>query len=188
MKRILFTTSVLLVCFSYAELRPVDYDKRICHVVNSNWGWARSINYTAKRYNVSPGLLLAVIYHESGFQQRARPKPVKLLGFIPWQASTAYGYGQIKNETWEWYKENNPGWFQSRTSFSDTLDFIGWYYQLFLKKSNSNYVHRDFYLAYHEGLGGYENGSYQNNQWLINRANEVALRAEIYDEALRSCL
>lgn len=187
MKRKLWMVSLVWTC-SQAVLTPTDYDKRICRVVQSNWGWSYSINKAAKRYDISPGLLLSIIYHESGFQPRVRPKPYKILGFIPWQMSTAYGYGQIKNETWEWYKSHNPGWFQSRTNFTDTLDFIGWYYQLFLKKAKTDYLHRDFYLAYHEGLGGYERGTYHNNKWLMNKANQVALRAELYDEALRECL
>lgn len=187
MKRVLLILSLIQV-YSWAGLRPVDYDRRICHVIKSNFGWTRSIKSASRRHDVSPGLLLSIIYHESGFQNQARPKPSKILGFIPWQVSTAYGYGQIKNETWDWYKSHNPGWFQSRTNFSDTLDFIGWYYQLFLKKSSTNLVHRDFYLAYHEGLGGYSRKSYEGNSWLIDKANKVALRAELYNEALRECL
>jgi|AntRauTorckE5430_2_1112549.scaffolds.fasta_scaffold00318_18 hypothetical protein len=173
---------------SFAKLQPVDYDRRICHVIQSNWGWARALKRVSKDYDISPGLLLSVIYHESGFRPNVRPKPYMVFGVIPWQVSSAYGYGQIKQETWDWYKSHNPGWFQSRTQFPDTLNFIGWYYSLFLKKTETKTVHRDFYLAYHEGLGGYQRGTYHGNDWLIKKAESVALRAKLYDEKLNDCL
>lgn len=179
--------SMMIVSFGLA-LGPVDYDRRICRVLKTNWGWSRSLKKVSKRYDISPGLLLSIIYHESGFKPYARPKRDKLLGVIPWQMKTSFGYGQIKDETWKWYQGHNPGWFQSRTNFSDTLHFIGWYYQLFLTKAQSDLIQRDFYLAYHEGLGGYSRGSYDGNEWLLNKANSVVLRAEMYNEALKDCL
>lgn len=172
-----------------AKVEPRDYDKRICHVVSSNWGWSSAIHKTSKRYGISPGLILSVIYHESTFQKDARPPREMLYGVIPWRTSSAYGYGQIKKETWDWYLQSNPGLFQSRTHFSDTVNFIGWYYQLFQKKAKDRtYLARDFYFAYHEGLGGYERGSYEGKESLIKKANAVALRAEVYDQALKDCL
>jgi len=161
--------------------------------VHANWGWSRSLQKAEKQYGVPPGLVLSVIFHESSFKSDARPKQEYILGFIPWNKHTAYGYGQIKNETWEWYKSHHQGLFQSRTNFADTVDFIGWYYQLFLVKNNEETLPfseraAHFYLAYHEGLGGYKRRTYDEKPWLKNKALRVSDRAISYNRQLASCL
>ena len=52
----------------------------------------------------------------------------KLFGFIPSsRPSTAFGYAQITNPTWEWYKNKTGNQNASRANFNDVTDFIGWY-------------------------------------------------------------
>ena len=43
------------------------------------------------------------------------------------------------------------------------------------------------YLAYHEGRTGYANGSYNDKAWLVDIADKVQSRAELYDAQLRAC-
>jgi hypothetical protein len=183
--RILLSLLLLSGCDSF---RPIEYDKHICRVVLANWGWRQALNEVSEEYGVSPGLVLSVIFHESSFNAQARPKSGYVLGLIPWQNSSAYGYGQIKSETWTWYLEKKPGLFRSRTNFTDTAYFIGWYYELFVDRSNAKDVAHDFYLAYHEGLGGYKRKTFQNNEWLLNKAAKVSQRAAHYDTQLKKCL
>ncbi|MCP8352625.1 hypothetical protein [Candidatus Synchoanobacter obligatus] len=185
--------TLLLILAGCGRFPPDTYDNHICQVVQSHWGWAKPLRHVSEEYHISPGLVLSVIFHESSFRAQARPERKSVLGFVPWTVSSAYGYGQIKDETWAWYKSHRPGYFQSRTQFSDTVDFIGWYYQIFRRKNplesfNDMQVARDFYFAYHEGLGGYQRKTYASQAWLINKAERVAKRASEYNQQLVNCL
>ena len=186
-------TSVICLLSGCATPSTDDYDNHICSVVDAGWGWKNALQQAKAGYGVSPGLVLSVIYHESSFNAQARPDRELIWGFIPWRTRTEYGYGQIKKETWEWYKGHHPGVFQSRTSFADTVDFIGWYFQIFRGKTEQSVfgeydIDKHFYLAYQQGLGGYSRGSYENNKWLLNKARRVAERAMKYDKELSKCL
>ena len=43
------------------------------------------------------------------------------------------------------------------------------------------------YLAYHDGRAGYARGSYKSKAWLVDVAQKVARRAEIYNIQLSNC-
>ena len=45
----------------------------------------------------------------------------------------------------------------------------------------------NLYLAYHEGQGGFQKGSYQSKPWLVTVAKKVAARSEQYAGQLKSC-
>ena len=95
---------------------------------------------------------MAIIKQESSFIADARPERRKLLGFIPWKRVTsARGYAQAVDGTWEMYLNDRGGWFVSRNDFEDSVDFVGWYNykthkQLGISVNNA----RALYLAYHE--------------------------------------
>ncbi|MEC7030568.1 MAG: transglycosylase SLT domain-containing protein [Pseudomonadota bacterium] len=183
---------VLLVLGGCSKLTYQDYSNNICKVVSSHYGWRSALSQTQKKYGISPGLVLSVIFHESSFKAEARPPKEKLLGFIPWQTATAYGYAQVKDETWAWYKSHNPGVFQSRNQFPDAVDFIAWYYKMFhLRLEKEGYdddvTAADFYLAYHDGIGGFLQGTWREKQWVVLKAEKVAQLAEQYDQQLKQC-
>ena len=170
-----------------------DYSDNICKVVNGHYGWQSALKRTEKQYGISSGLILSVIFYESSFKASARPPADKLMGFIPWQSATAFGYAQVKNESWDWYKSHNPGYFQSRTHFSDSVKFIGWYYQVFLARlEKEHYTKRisdsDFYIAYHDGIGGFLQQGWRENEWLINKSQQVADLASHYNRQLKHCM
>ena len=56
---------------------------------------------------------------ESAFQNRIKPERTKLLGLIPWKRkSSALGYSQAIDATWDWYrKENNKPLVNSMYKF-----------------------------------------------------------------------
>lgn len=184
--RIPLLLSLLAGCAK--RLPFVAYDDCICCVVDANWGWKTVLKKTSNRHSISPGLVMSIIFNESSFKQYARPKEEHLWGWFSYQRSSAYGYAQIKDETWQWYRSHNPGWFQSRTQFSDSADFIGWYYDLFIDRFPDHQNAADFYLAYHEGLGGYKRETYRSKKWLVEKSKHVAERAAQYDQQLLDCL
>lgn len=184
-------TSLLLLT-GCTDLPPKSFDDA-CVLAYSQSGWAKTLADAQDEYQVPPGLVMSVIFHESTFNAQARPPRQTVLGFIPWRKSTAYGYAQIKNETWQWYKDKHPGLLKSRTHFSDSVDFIGWYYTLFRERTQNSIVGdydigKHFYLAYHDGLGGHSRKSYEGNKWLLAKARKVSERAMMYDKQLANCL
>jgi hypothetical protein len=132
---------------------------------------------------------LAIIYQESKFVDDARPPRGRFLWLIPWgRASSAYGYAQAKDETWNWYIQKTGNRGADRDDFSDAVDFIGWYLDTshrILGISRSDAYNQ--YLAYHEGQGGYKRKTYNKKPWLINVARKVEKRARSYQYQLARC-
>ncbi len=44
------------------------------------------------------------------------------------------------------------------------------------------------YLAYHEGIGGYQRKTYLQKPWLIQVARKVKARSQIYQAQLNRCI
>ena len=112
------------------------------------------------------------------------------LGFFPTgRLSSAFGYAQAIDSTWETYQEKSGNRFSSRTSFSDSVDFIGWYAtetnrNLKLRKSD---VYNQ-YLAYHQGHAGFKRGTYKQKPNLIKAAKRTENNAVKYNSQLKNCL
>jgi hypothetical protein len=102
--------------------------------------------------------------------------------------SSAYGYSQALDGTWEEYQRDEGGRSAKRDRITDATDFMGWYMheseqRLGLAKSDAAAQ----YLAYHEGRTGFVNQSYENKPWLMDVAAAVASRSEIYRVQLAQC-
>ncbi|MDP3589075.1 MAG: hypothetical protein Q8R54_00865, partial [Methylobacter sp.] len=119
----------------------------------------------------------------------AQPPRPWLLGFIPLpRASSAYGYAQAKDETWEGYQDKAGSWGADRDEFSDAADFIGWYCNIsHTRLGISKLDAKKLYLAYHEGHGGYQRKSYLQKEGLVQIADKVARRAKLFQSQLREC-
>lgn len=132
---------------------------------------------------------MAIIYHESKFRRKAKPPRRYILGVIPGERrSSAYGYSQALNSTWDAYVTETNNYGARRTNFDDSMDFVGWYMtkSTRLAKIPLNDAYHQ-YLAYHEGWTGFRNGSYRNKQWLMRVASEVFTTANNYRQQLRGC-
>ena len=132
---------------------------------------------------------MAIIHQESRFNASAKPPRTKLLWLIPWnRPSTAYGYSQALTTTWSLYKRERGGYFSSRDRFTDATDFIGWYAnQAYIRAGIPRNDPYALYLAYHEGIGGYQTKTYLKKSWLMLVAQKVNARAQLYHAQLASC-
>lgn len=161
----------------------------LCKIFNENPHWYRAAKSVERRWRVPVPVQMAILHQESHFVASARPPRTKLLAFIPWKRpSTAYGYSQALNGTWALYRNSAGGLFSSRTNFADAVDFIGWYANQAYRKAGiprSNAY--DLYLAYHEGIGGYQRKTYLRKGWLMPVARKVAYRAQIYRSQQAYC-
>ena len=160
-----------------------------CIIFDQKKNWYKSTKKSYDKWNVPIALQLAIINQESSFQQFAKPKRKKFLWFIPGnRPTTAFGYAQVTNPTWNWYKLSNGKKNVSRANFSDVTDFIGWYSEQSTKIlgiSKNDFYNQ--YLAYHEGHGGWKKETFKSKKWLIDVAKKVETVANKYNNQLKQC-
>jgi hypothetical protein len=188
-KKIFIVFSLLILMASCASNIPPSTTTDVCKIFKERYSWYKAAKKTEKRWKVPVYVSMAIIKQESSFIADARPGRTKLLGFIPWKRVTsARGYAQAVDGTWEMYLKDRGGWFVSRNDFEDSVDFVGWYNykthkQLGISLTNA----RALYLAYHEGRGGYKRGSYRTKPWLLSVADKVQRQSDRYKAQYQGC-
>jgi len=182
---ILLVGVLLVGCVS----QPPRDVNNICNVFRQYPGWYKDALDVQKRWLVPVPVQMAIIHQESKFDARAKPGRQKLLWVIPWRRpSTAYGYTQALDGTWALYRNSAGSLFASRNDFTAGVDFIGWYAnQAYTRAGISRNDPYALYLAYHEGVSGYQNKTYLKKHWLIGVAHKVRARASLYQAQLASC-
>jgi hypothetical protein len=171
---------------SYSAPRQLD---DACAIIRERPQYLRAMEKTERRWNVPVHVQMATIYQESKFIGNARTPYTYTLGVIPMgRQSTAYGYSQALNGTWEEYQKSAGGRRSKRDDIEDATDFMGWYMD---ESSRSLGISKDDaeaqYLAYHEGRNGYASQSYEGKPWLQDVAAAVGKRSELYREQLQYC-
>ncbi|MFK5951055.1 MAG: hypothetical protein QM500_20060 [Methylococcales bacterium] len=161
----------------------------ICKVFQEKDDWYADAKTSYERWGLPIHINMAIMYQESHFVADAKPPRPKLLGFIPWfRSSSAYGYAQAQDGTWNDYLNNAGDWGADRDDFADATDFIGWYCSISHKKLGIPLLAtKNLYLAYHEGHGGYIRKTYLKKRWLINTSSKVAKMAQQYKTQLLRC-
>ena len=183
---LLFVFVFLLVGCATRPPRDVN---NLCNIFREHPRWRSDAFDVERRWLVPVAVQMAIMHQESKFNANATPPRTKLLWVIPWRRpSTAYGYSQALRSTWAEYKRNSGGIWASRDDFADAVDFMGWYAnQAYVKARVSRHNAYQLYLAYHEGIGGYQRKTYLHKPWLMNVAKKVEVRARIYQAQLRVC-
>ncbi|AJE46420.1 lytic transglycosylase [Celeribacter indicus] len=179
----------LLALASCGDGQPPRDAENACSIFRERPHYRRALEASEKKWGVPVHVQMALIYQESTFRPRARPPKTYFLGFIPTgRVSSARGYAQAIDGTWDDYR-NGPGRAgASRSNFRDAADFVGWY----VSDNNralgiSNSDARNSYLAYHEGRTGYRRGSHNGKGWLLSTAGRVSDRAARYQSQLLYC-
>ena len=160
-----------------------------CNILIERSDFVRAFRDADRRWGVEPHVLMAIIYQESKFKANARTPHQYALGVIPLgRQSSAYGYPQALDSTWEEYQKATGSRGARRDDIRDAADSMGWYMTKTTEVTgvSLNDV-RNQYLAYHEGRGGFQRGTYKAKSWLLRIAAEVADRAQVYKSQLSSC-
>lgn len=179
---------VLTGCGGSSSSPPRNLDNA-CSIVDQRPKYLRAMKKTERKWGVPVHVQMATIYQESKFDGDARTPYRFLLGVIPMgRQSSAFGYAQALDGTWDEYRSSTGNRGADRDDIADATDFMGWYMnnttdRLGISKRDA----RNQYLAYHEGQTGYARGSYKSKGWLIDVANSVAARANTYEQQLRRC-
>lgn len=160
-----------------------------CSIVAQNPNWLREMKRTERKWGVPVHVQMATIHQESKFKSDARTPFRYALGVIPMgRQSSAFGFSQALDGTWEEYQRTQGRYGAKRDRFGDSVDFMGWYMngsteRLGISKSDA----RNQYLAYHEGRTGFARGSYNRKSWLLRVSSEVASRSDMYRNQLIGC-
>lgn len=180
---------VLAACGGPREFSAPRNLEDACAIVSERPHYLTAMRRAESRWGVPVAVQMAIIYAESRFIGNARTPYRYSLGVIPMgRQSSAYGYSQALDGTWEEYLRETGSRRARREDIRDATDFIGWYAQKSNERNGiSLHDPRNLYLAYHEGHAGYRRGSYNAKPWLLRVADGVAERAIRYDAQLRAC-
>lgn len=182
------TLMVLASCGGSYNSAPRNLDNA-CSIVKERPEYLRAFRATERKWGVPVHVQMATLYQESKFVGDARPPYRYTLGIIPMgRQSTAFGYSQALDGTWDEYRMDTGSRGAKRDRIRDASDFMGWYMagtreSLGISMSDA----RNQYLAYHEGRTGYARGSYKRKSWLMRVSGDVAARADMYQRQLASC-
>lgn len=185
------TLSTLLFCLLLTGCitAPPNNPSNLCSIFREKSGWYDAADASEKRWGAPIPVQMSIMYQESQYVGDAAPPRNRLLWIIPWtHISSAYGYTQALDSTWDSYKDDTGHGFADRDDFGDATDFIGWYINqssrtLGLSKADAY----SQYLAYYLGAGGYRQGKYRYKPWLRRAAGRVASRSNRYGAQLSSC-
>lgn len=188
-KKNVFFLSILLTLngCKMLENNKTNHPTNACHMLKENEDWLESIHRSSQRWDVPASVILSIIKVESSFVYDA--KPIKEKGFF-WDTyhSSAYGFSQALDGTWNDYKIQTLNASAKRTSFSDSSDFIGWYINNINKATNiKRHDTYNIYLAYHEGIGGYKRKTYKKKRWLIKKAKYIKNLTLTYSKQIKYC-
>ncbi|MDX2483260.1 MAG: lytic transglycosylase [Pseudodonghicola sp.] len=160
-----------------------------CSILAQRPKYKRAFRATERKWGVPMHVQMAVIHQESKFRSDARTPFRYKLGVIPMgRASSAYGYSQALDGTWEEYQKATGHRRAKRDRMRDASDFMGWYMTRSYERNGISLTDaRNQYLAYHEGHTGYSRGSHKSKSWLLRVASDVEQRASTYRAQLKSC-
>lgn len=160
-----------------------------CAIFAEYGDWFADAKAASRRWSVPLPVLLAIIHQESAFRADAKPPRTWTLGFIPGpRPSSAFGYSQALDGTWDRYIAATGNRSADRDEFADAVDFIGWYIHSTARRNRiaaSDAYNQ--YLAYHEGQDGFAKGTYRQKAWLMERARRVRQQAGRYRAQLARC-
>lgn len=160
-----------------------------CDILDERPKYHDAMVRAERRWGVPIHVQMATIYQESKFIGNARTPHRFALGIIPMgRQSSAYGYSQALDGTWDDYRDATGQRGARRNQIDDATDFMGWYMDGSERKLGiSKWDAENQYLAYHEGRTGYQRGSHQEKAWLLRVASEVGERAKLYQSQLAVC-
>lgn len=185
---VLFGVLLLASCGGGSKQPPSKLNDA-CSIARERPDFIRAFEKTERKWGVPVHVQMATIYQESRYRHDARTPHRYVLGVIPMgRQSSAYGFSQALDGTWDQYQRETGKRRAKRDRIRDASDFIGWYMN---KSYERNGIHptdtRNQYLAYHEGHTGYARGSHNKKSWLLNVASDVDSRAKLYQAQLSNC-
>ena len=160
-----------------------------CAIAAERPAYINAMRQAERRWGVPVPVMMAAIHQESKFVGNAKTPHQFALGIIPiGRQSSAYGYSQALDGTWEEYVKETGNRRARRDDIRDATDFMGWYMNGTSRRLGVPVNDAaSQYLAYHEGRSGFANGSHYSKGWLMGVSSRVDSRAQLYAVQLSSC-
>ncbi|WP_299348662.1 transglycosylase SLT domain-containing protein [uncultured Shimia sp.] len=160
-----------------------------CSILKQRPQFIKAFKATQRKWGVPVNVQMAIIYQESKFDADARTPYKYVLGVLPMgRQSSAFGYSQALDATWDQYRRETGSRSARRDNIRDATDFMGWYMNETKERNGISLSDaRNQYLAYHDGHTGFARGTYKNKSWLMRIAQEVQDRAVMYQFQLEKC-
>ncbi|MFK7750936.1 MAG: lytic transglycosylase [Sedimentitalea sp.] len=185
---VMIAALILASCGGGYNAPPRNLDNA-CSIAKERPQYVRAFKATQRKWGVPAAVQMATIYQESKFRADARTPFRYVLGVIPMgRQSSAFGYSQALDGTWDEYRDKTGQRRAKRDNIRDAADFMGWYMNESKKRNGIALSDaRNQYLAYHEGQTGFARGTYRRKSWLMRVSREVEARAILYQTQLASC-
>jgi hypothetical protein len=181
---------VLLVgsCGGGQTSAPRELDNA-CSLLRERPQYLKAFRKVERKWGVPMHVQMATIHQESKFVADARTPFKYVLGVIPMgRQSSAFGYSQALDATWDEYRKDQNRRSAKRDRIGDATDFMGWYMNQTRERNGVSLGDaRNQYLAYHEGHTGFSRQSYNRKAWLVGVAGKVDARSQMYREQISSC-
>ncbi|MBT5437339.1 MAG: hypothetical protein HOK93_07190, partial [Methylococcales bacterium] len=130
MRKVTQVLVLLLSCvffYGCSATKPSNI-KNICAIFGEKEDWYDHANDAYQRWGSSIPVMMSMMYQESSFNADAKPPRTTFLWIFPGpRLTSAFGYAQALDMTWDGYLEKTGRWFADRNDFEDAIDFIGWY-------------------------------------------------------------
>ncbi len=190
MKKLIVTTLLafqLSGCAVFMESNSTSNPNNACLILKENNDWLESSYESHKKWGIPISILLSFIKTESSFIYNARP--IKEEGFFfDSYYSSAFGFSQALDGTWTEYQFLNEKPNAKRTSFADSVDFVGWYLnRVSASSSIGKHDIYNLYLAYHEGVTGWKRKSYLKKKWLVKKAKKIEASTIEFSKQIKNC-
>lgn len=183
-------TIVLLVasCGGGQTSAPRDLDNA-CKILKERPQYHRAFRKAERKWGVPIHVQMATIHQESKFVADARTPFRYVLGVIPMgRQSSAFGYSQALDGTWDEYRKAENHGRAKRDRINDATDFMGWYMNQTRDRNGVSLTDaRNQYLAYHEGHTGFARQTYNSKAWLVGVAGKVEARSMMYRDQIAAC-
>ena len=180
--------AIVLLALSGCVSSPPQNLDDLCKIFDEKDDWHEDAKASADKWGTSVPVLMAIVHQESKFQADIKPEFEWYFVIPLGRASSAYGYSQALDQTWDGYVKDSGNWGADRDEFDDAIDFVGWYSATSYRR---NKIKRDdayhLYLAYHEGHGGFERRTFKSKAWLKKVAKKVSARAIRYRKQYQGC-
>ncbi|QUJ76480.1 lytic transglycosylase [Sulfitobacter albidus] len=186
--RAMLIVLLLASCGGSSSTPPRDLDNA-CTILKQRPNYHRAFKNVERKWGVPIHVQMATIHQESKFVSDARTPFRYVLGVIPMgRQSSAFGYSQALDATWDEYRADQGRRSAKRDDIRDATDFMGWYMNISRERNGIPLTDaRNQYLAYHEGHTGFSRASYNRKPWLVGVSSKVAARSLMYRDQIAAC-
>ncbi|MEH6520835.1 transglycosylase SLT domain-containing protein [Sulfitobacter sp.] len=186
--RALIVVLLLASCGGSSSTPPRNLDNA-CTILKQRPDYHKAFKSVERKWGVPIYVQMATIHQESKFVSDARTPFRYVLGVIPMgRQSSAFGYSQALDATWDEYRDAERRGGARRNKIKDATDFMGWYMNTSRERNGIALSDaRNQYLAYHEGHTGFRKGTYNSKPWLVDVAGNVEARSFMYRDQISGC-